>query len=142
MTAVTGPSYEASTEYVEASTETAQSIKSSESGIRVGAWTGVAARAGRVDTWATSNALIITSRAALGVLPEQQYLVRRLALPTHQVETDPQRLIQVPSITLLEMRARAVKHDWRITPAGAPIVAAVQGSWAARHARWNSPLAG
>jgi len=86
--------------------------------------------------------MLVTSRAALGVLPEQQYLVRRLALPTHQVETPPAAADSGSRRSHSWRCAREPSLDWRITPAGAPIVAAVQGSWAARHARWNSPLAG
>jgi predicted ATPase len=67
--------------------------------------------------------MLATSRAPLGVPPEQQYLVRPLALPMRHDEADPLRLIQVPSVALLDMRARAVKHNWRITLASAPAVA-------------------
>jgi predicted ATPase len=67
--------------------------------------------------------MLVTSRAALGVPPEQQYLVHPLALPTHHDEADPRHLIQVPSVALLDMRARAVKHDWRISTTSAPVVA-------------------
>ncbi len=70
-------------------------------------------------------AVLATSREALHLYGEQEFVVEPLALP----ETGPlpplERLSQVEAVALFVQRAQAVKRDFRLTAANAPAVAEI-----------------
>ena len=66
--------------------------------------------------------LLITSREALRVRGEQEFLLSPLALPD---EISVQTLLQCPSIALFVQRAQAVQLDFRLTSENAAAVAEI-----------------
>src|SRR5258708_22528468 len=69
--------------------------------------------------------LLVTSREVLHLRVEQQFSVPPLALPdlTHLPDLDT--LAQYPAVKLFIHRARAVRHDFQVTPANAAIIAEI-----------------
>lgn len=74
--------------------------------------------------------MLVTSRSALRVRGEQEYVVPPLALPGVAPETGPgpaggAGLAGVPAVALFVERARAVLPSFRMTDASAPVVAQI-----------------
>jgi predicted ATPase len=67
--------------------------------------------------------LLVTSRAPLRVQGEHEYLVPTLRLPDHSQRTDAAALARNDAVALFVDRARAVRPDFELTDAIAPIVA-------------------
>jgi predicted ATPase/transcriptional regulator with XRE-family HTH domain len=87
----------------------------------------VAPAAEAVAALLTANAelrILVTRRAALQVCGEQEVPVPPLALPPAE-ERDLQTLAEVEAVRLFVSRARAVRPDFRLTAANAPLVAAI-----------------
>ncbi len=88
-------------------------------------------------------AVLVTSRAPVRVQGEQEYPVAPLPLPAPPdpphiplgdavtavdavtAATAAEAIVRYPAVMLFDQRARAVKPDWRLTPANAPAVAAI-----------------
>jgi len=68
---------------------------------------------------------LVTSRAALRIRGEHEYPVAPLDLPDLADLPPVEAMAQYPAVMLFDQRARAVKPDWRLTPANAPTVAAI-----------------
>ncbi|HEX5504922.1 MAG TPA: tetratricopeptide repeat protein [Thermomicrobiales bacterium] len=69
--------------------------------------------------------VLVTSRAPLRVRWEYEFPVPPLALPPPGATPDPAELLRFPAITLFVERARALRPDFALTPADAPVVAAL-----------------
>jgi predicted ATPase/transcriptional regulator with XRE-family HTH domain len=69
--------------------------------------------------------VLVTSRAALRLRGEHEFLVSPLALPDLSALPAPDALAQVPSVELFGQRARTVKRDFALTAASAVAVAEI-----------------
>ena len=69
--------------------------------------------------------LLVTSRAPLRVQGEHEYLVPTLRLPDHGQRTNAAALAMNEAVALFVDRARAVRPDFELTDAIAPIVAEI-----------------
>ena len=69
--------------------------------------------------------LLVTSREVLHLRVEQQFPVPPLALPDLTHLPDSETLAQYPAVKLFIHRARAVRHDFQVTPANAAIIAEI-----------------
>ena len=69
--------------------------------------------------------VVVTSRAALNVLGEQQFPIPPLHLPELTELPDPEALLDYPSIRLFVERAQACNPAFELTAANAPAVAAI-----------------
>jgi predicted ATPase/class 3 adenylate cyclase len=69
--------------------------------------------------------VLATSRAALRLYGEHEFLVPPLALPDPAHVLPPQRLTQYEAVRLFVERARAVKPDFSVTNENAPAVAEI-----------------
>lgn len=69
--------------------------------------------------------VLVTSREALGLYGEQEYLVPPLALPERARLAAPASLARVEAISLFLQRAQAVKPRFRLTDQNAPTVAEI-----------------
>jgi predicted ATPase/serine/threonine protein kinase len=70
--------------------------------------------------------MVITSQALLHVYGENEFPVPPLAAPDlRSVPTAPGALSRFPAVALFLERAKAVKHDFKITKENAPAIAAV-----------------
>ena len=67
--------------------------------------------------------LLVTSRAPLRVQGEYEYLVPTLRLPDHSQRTDAAALATNEAVALFVDRAKAVRPDFELTDAIAPIIA-------------------
>ena len=94
--------------------------------------------------------VLVTSRAALNVQGETRYVVQPLSLPTPEALSNLKALAQVDAVALFVERARAIRPDFELTEANAPVIAAIcerlDGlplalELAARHLRAISPQA-
>ena len=68
---------------------------------------------------------LVTSRAALRVRGEHEFVVRPLALPDPARHADPAALTQVPAVALFVKCAQAVQPDFALTRENAAAVAAM-----------------
>jgi predicted ATPase len=73
----------------------------------------------------TGLKILITSRAALRVYGEHEFVVPPLAVPAEDSIPDPGRLAQNPSVALFEQRARAVDPGFALSPDNAEAVYAL-----------------
>jgi predicted ATPase/transcriptional regulator with XRE-family HTH domain len=69
--------------------------------------------------------VLVTSRVALGLSGEHEYLVSPLALPEPGALAPPEILAQCPAVALFCERAKAVRADFALTTQTAPIVAEI-----------------
>src|SRR5215217_4929242 len=69
--------------------------------------------------------LLVTSRAPLRVQGEHEYLVPTLLLPDHSQRTNAAALATNEAVALFVDRARAVRPDFELTDAIAPIIAEI-----------------
>lgn len=69
--------------------------------------------------------ILVTSRAALRVYGEHEFVVPPLALPDPRSLPSLEALVQYPAIALFAQRASAVRPDFRITQDNAPAVAEI-----------------
>ena len=69
--------------------------------------------------------VLVTSRAPLHLAAEHQFAVPPLALPDPQAAGIVEQVIQSEAGALFIARAQAVKHDFVVTPANAPVIAAI-----------------
>ncbi len=69
--------------------------------------------------------LLVTSREVLHLRVEHQFAVPPLALPDLAHLPDSDSIAQYPAVKLFIERAQAVKHDFQITPANAPLLAEI-----------------
>ncbi|HJT57206.1 MAG TPA: tetratricopeptide repeat protein [Ktedonobacteraceae bacterium] len=69
--------------------------------------------------------LLVTSREVLRVRGEQEFLVPPLTLPNLKGLPTNESLAEVEAVALFVQRAQAVKADFRLTSANAPIVAEI-----------------
>jgi predicted ATPase/DNA-binding XRE family transcriptional regulator len=69
--------------------------------------------------------VLVTSRAALGIRGEREYVVGPLALEAGSESMSPVALARSPAVRLLLERVRAVQPDFQLTSANAPTVAAI-----------------
>ena len=69
--------------------------------------------------------LLVTSRAPLRVQGEHEYLVPTLRLPDHTQRTNAAALATNEAVALFVDRARAVRPDFELTDAIAPIIAEI-----------------
>jgi predicted ATPase len=67
-------------------------------------------------------AILATSRAVLGLMSEQEYPVAPLPAPPEAGSVPLEDLASSPAVALFVDRARAVRHDFALTPANAPAV--------------------
>jgi predicted ATPase/DNA-binding NarL/FixJ family response regulator len=67
--------------------------------------------------------MLVTSRAALRISAEHEFPVPPLELPAPDRLSDPDSVTQCEAVALFIARARAVKPDFEILPASAPILA-------------------
>ena len=90
-----------------------------------------AAAPGVADLLETCPALAVlaTSRMALHLRGEHEYLVAPLALPPTTSHADlartPERLLEYPAAALFVERARAVRPDFALTATNAPVIAEI-----------------
>jgi len=94
--------------------------------------------------------ILVTSREALRLRVERQFLVNPMALPDLRPLPENSDLVQYPSVDLFLQRAQAVKSDIRLTLANAAAIAelciALDGlplaiELAAAHMKWLTPQA-
>ena len=76
-------------------------------------------------TAAPSLRLLVTSRTPLHLRGEREYLVGPLAVPIADEALAPLDLNQAPAVRLFVERARDVQHDFDVTPANGPTLAAI-----------------
>ncbi|HET8629301.1 MAG TPA: tetratricopeptide repeat protein [Thermomicrobiales bacterium] len=69
--------------------------------------------------------VLVTSRAPLRVRWEYEFPVPPLALPPPGAAPDPAELARFPAVALFVERARALRPEFALTPADAPVVAAI-----------------
>jgi predicted ATPase/DNA-binding CsgD family transcriptional regulator/DNA-binding XRE family transcriptional regulator len=69
--------------------------------------------------------LLITSRVALHLVGEHEYVVEPLALPASGEAMTPETLIQSPAVELFVQRSWAARHDFTLTAANASAIAAI-----------------
>jgi len=70
--------------------------------------------------------LLVTSRASLRIRGEHEFPLAPLPLPGADLDQRPvDELAEVPSVRLFVDRARAAAPDFALTPASAPVVAAI-----------------
>lgn len=69
--------------------------------------------------------LLVTSREALHIRGEHELPVPPLALPDTRTRPDPTTLARSPAVSLFMQRAQAVRPDFRLTAATAPIIAEI-----------------
>ncbi len=69
--------------------------------------------------------VMVTSRAALHLRGEQEFTVPPLAVPNPKHLRDPQALSQYGAVALFIQRAQAVKPEFQVTNANAPVVAEI-----------------
>jgi len=69
--------------------------------------------------------LLITSRVALHLAAEREYVVQPLALPPSGQALTPELLIQSPAVELFVQRAWAARRDFTLTAANASAIAAI-----------------
>jgi predicted ATPase/DNA-binding XRE family transcriptional regulator len=68
---------------------------------------------------------LVTSRAPLRVRGEREVAVAPLGLPEAMRVTSVEALVGVPAVDLFVERAAAMRRDWTLTPAEAPVVAQI-----------------
>jgi len=66
---------------------------------------------------------LVTSRVALRIRGEQEFVVGPLALPQPADIAEPKRLARVPAVALLVQSSQALVPDFQITEANAPAIA-------------------
>jgi predicted ATPase/class 3 adenylate cyclase/DNA-binding CsgD family transcriptional regulator len=69
--------------------------------------------------------LLVTSREVLRVRAEQEFVVPPLALPDRIILTEQTEFSQYAAVNLFHQRVKAVKSDFRITPANARAIAEI-----------------
>jgi predicted ATPase/DNA-binding XRE family transcriptional regulator len=69
--------------------------------------------------------LLVTSRAAVHVRGEHQFVVPPLAIPEADSGVSPETLADVPAVALFLQRAEAASPDFELTPANAASIAAI-----------------
>jgi predicted ATPase/class 3 adenylate cyclase len=69
--------------------------------------------------------VMVTSRAALHVSGEHEYPVPPLAVPDPELRLSPDGLVESEAVALFADRARAVKPDFAVTAANAPMLAEI-----------------
>jgi predicted ATPase/DNA-binding XRE family transcriptional regulator len=69
--------------------------------------------------------LLVTSRAAVHVRGEHQFVVPPLAIPEADSGASPETLADVPAVALFLQRAGAASPDFELTPSNAATIAAI-----------------
>jgi predicted ATPase/DNA-binding CsgD family transcriptional regulator len=69
--------------------------------------------------------ILVTSRAALRLSGEHEFLVLPLAVPDLRQVPELQILAQMAAVRLFVQRAQAIQHTFRLTPANAQTIAAI-----------------
>ncbi|MGY1823220.1 DUF4062 domain-containing protein [Geodermatophilus sp. SYSU D00079] len=69
--------------------------------------------------------VLATSRTPLRLRAEREYAVGPLTVPASAQPLDPDELAALPAVRLFVDRARAVRHDFTLTPDDAPAVAEI-----------------
>lgn len=84
---------------------------------------GAAVYVGALLTSAPAIKVVVTSRAALHVSGEWEYLVPPLSTPDLDASVDADAIMKFDSVELFTERALAVRSDFELTPANVEIVA-------------------
>ncbi len=78
---------------------------------------------GKLVAGAPKSSLMVTSREALKVYGEHEYMLQPLRIPKMGSKLSLEELAQYAAITLFLQRARAVKRDFELNERNAPVVA-------------------